>query len=442
MLSRFCCTVLVALACANAGALADEDVDFFERKIRPVLVERCYGCHSIESGKSKGGLRVDTKEAIRKGGESGPAIVEGDIAKSLVMAAIKYESYEMPPDGKLPDSTIAEFAQWIQRGAKDPRLEAETGTREEFKSEIDFESGKKFWAFRPLEAKAIPMSINRWGNGRIDHWVGDRLTRYSLSPSPSAPKEVLIRRLSFDLLGIPPLPGQVETFVNDPASDAYDSLVDQLLSAPEFGERWARPWLDLARFGEDQAHIVGSDRSLCFPNAYLYRDWLIKAFNDDMPYDEFVRLQIAADLMHPESQEHLPALGFMGLGPKYYRRNAPEVMAEEWEDRVDVLSRGILGLTIACARCHDHKFDPIGTEDYYALAGVFASTEMFNRPLRSETELGKNGHAKNPDDSLHILRETTPTDLHVMIRGGCATQRPDRPQTICKSPFAGCDSNV
>jgi len=431
MVPRLCCLFVLQAAFAGSS-LAEDDIVFFERKIRPILVDRCYGCHSIESGKSKGGLRVDTREAIRKGGESGPAVVEGDGVKSLILAAIKFESYEMPPDGRLSDAVIADFEHWIHRGATDPRLESELGTREDFKSEIDFEEGKKFWAFQPLEMKALPPSIDGWGSVRIDNWVGDRLQRDHLSPSPRASSLVLIRRISFDLTGLPPIPERVDAFLHESSDDAYRALVDQLLNEPGFGERWTRPWLDLARYGEDQAHIVGDDRSLCFPNAYMYRDWLIQSFNNDLPYDEFVRLQIAADLICPDQEQHLPALGFMGLGPKYYRRNAPEVMAEEWEDRVDVLSRGLLGLTIACARCHDHKFDPIGTEDYYALAGVFASTEMFNRPLRAETELGKNGHAKNPDDSMHVLRESDPTDLQVMIRGDAQRKGPLVPRRFVK----------
>jgi hypothetical protein len=428
----FVCFISISFSAHAPSALADEDLDFFERKIRPVLVEKCYGCHSIESGKSKGGLRVDTKEALRKGGESGPGVVERDLTKSLVIAAINYDSFEMPPGGKLGDSVIADFEHWIHRGAIDPRLESELGTREEFTSVIDFEEGKKFWAFQPTKSALLPDSINGWGNGRIDRWIADKLNANNLTPSPAASRTVLVRRLSFDLLGLPPLPEQTEAFVTDLSEDAYQKLVDQMLNAPSFGERWARPWLDLARFGEDQAHIVGNDRSLCFPNAYLYRDWLIRALNDDVPYDEFIRLQLAADLMYPAEEEHLPALGFMGLGPKYYRRNAPEVMAEEWEDRVDVLSRGLLGLTIACARCHDHKFDPIGTEDYYALAGVFASTEMFNRPVQSNVEMGKDGHAKDPANSLHVVREATPTDLHVMIRGDVQRKGPIVPRRFVK----------
>jgi Protein of unknown function (DUF1553)/Protein of unknown function (DUF1549) len=238
----------------------------------------------------------------------------------------------------------------------------------------------------------------------------------------------LIRRLSFDLVGLPPAAEEVAAFIGDPRDDAYQRLVDRLLGSPRFGERWARPWLDVARYAEDQAHIVGNDKSLFYPNAYRYRDWVIKALNDDVPYDRFVSLQLAADLIEPADESQLAALGFIGLGPKYYRRNAPEVMAEEWEDRVDVVSRGLLGLTVACARCHDHKYEPISTADYYALAGVFASTEMFNRPLESGRETDEKGRAEKPEDAIHIIRDSEPRDLNVFLRGNVETKGPVVPR--------------
>jgi hypothetical protein len=249
----------------------------------------------------------------------------------------------------------------------------------------------------------------------------------------------LIRRLSFDLIGLPPTPEQVGAFVNDRSPKAIEKLVDRLLASPHYGERWASMWMDVSRYAEDQAHIVGNDRSLTFPNAYLYRDWLIKAFNADVPYDRFIKLQLAADVVEPDDQGNHVALGFIGLGPKYYRRNAPEVMADEWEDRVDVVSRGLLGLTVACARCHDHKFDPIATEDYYALAGVFASTEMYNRPLKTlaneppkiEKRKGKKKRRRNnPDNAMHVIRDGNVRDLPVYIRGNHKT-----PGAIVKRRF-------
>jgi len=211
---------------------------------------------------------------------------------------------------------------------------------------------------------------------------------------------------------------------------ALERVVSRLLSSPHYGERWARPWLDLARYAEDQAHIVGNNQALFYPNAYLYRDWVINSLNQDMPYDEFIRRQLATDLIEPANDEHLAALGFMGLGPKYYRRNDLAVMADEWEDRVDTLTRGLQGLTVACARCHDHKYDPITTEDYYGLAGVFASTEMFNRPLlqpkpadapaKSEDQSKqdkKEKKDKTPQEAMHIVRDAKLTNLNVFIRG-------------------------
>ncbi len=428
-------TLLAILWCSSSFVLAEstiDDVDFFERKIRPVLVERCYGCHSLESGKSKGGLRVDSKEALRRGGDSGPAIVEKDPLKSLLMSAIRYESNEMPPDGKLQEEVIAAFERWILDGAVDPRSEADSTPTESFVTTIDYERGKQHWAFQPLAGVELPLVHMDWGSSAIDRWVAATLKSKGLAPSEPASPSILLRRVTFDLIGIPPSIQEMEEYLRDDSPWAYERVVDRLLQSPRFGERWARPWLDLSRYAEDQAHIVGDDRSLCYPNAYRYRDWLIHAFNSDMPYDQFVRLQLAADLMPEAENRDLPALGFMGLGPKYYRRNAPEVMADEWEDRVDVLSRGLLGLTVACARCHDHKLDPIGTEDYYALAGIFASSEMFNQPLSESIELGKNGQAKSPSDALHILKESTPVDLNVMIRGDVARKGPLVPRRFLK----------
>ena len=210
------------------------------------------------------------------------------------------------------------------------------------------------------------------------------------------------------------MPEQVRAFVADESESAYSNIVEELLSSSTYGQRWARMWLDLARYAEDQAHIVGGNKSLFYPNAYLYRDWVISALNDDIPYDDFIRLQLAADLQKPVDQNQLAALGFVGLGPKYYRRNDPEVMAEEWEDRVDLVSRGLQGLTVACARCHDHKYDPVRTEDYYALAGVFASTDMHNQPLPSVKD-PKSKDAKNPDNTMHVIRDGKVRDLKVMI---------------------------
>jgi hypothetical protein len=338
----------------------------------------------------------------------------------------------MPPDGRLPEEVIENFRRWIERGAFDPRVESDK-PREALHSEIDYEAGRKFWAFQPPRPQPWPpVSRPEWSQRPIDVFVLAKLDEQGLTPNPPASPRMLLRRLSYDLTGLPPSPSLLEEFVADPTPEAYARVVERLLESPQYGERWARLWLDLMRYGEDQAHIVGNNTSLCYPNAYLYRDWLVKAFNEDLPYDDFIRHQLAADRLPPESGAEVAALGFIGLGPKYYRRNSPEVMADEWEDRVDTLSRGILGLTVACARCHDHKFDPIGTEDYYALAGVFASTRMYNRPLDEQVKLDKNGEAVSEKEAMHIVREGEATDVSVMIRGDVNRLGPTVPRRFLR----------
>jgi hypothetical protein len=402
---------LAFLLARPAGA----QVEFFEKKVRPVLVEHCYQCHSAQAKKVKGGLLLDTRDGLRRGGESGPALVPGDPDASLLLKALRYEDHEMPPAGKLPAAVIADVQNWIRQGAADPRV---GGPAPPAATAIDVTAGKRFWAFQPPRPYVAPAVRNTaWPQRTIDPFLLARLEHAGLAPGPPADRRTLIRRVTFDLTGLPPTPEEVEVFAADPAPDAYEKVVERLLGSPHYGERLARLWLDVARYAEDQAHIVGTDRSLCYPNAYLYRDWVVRAFNDDVPYDRFVRLQLAADLIDPDDRSNHAALGFLGLGPKYFGRKAAAVMADEWEDRVDTVGRGLLGLTVACARCHDHKFDPITTADYYALAGVFAGTQMFNRPLDDKRTKKTDGEANEPRDALHIVREGTPTDLTIFVRG-------------------------
>lgn len=409
--------------------LAQEE--FFEKKIRPVLIEHCYKCHAQDAKARKGNLRLDTAAGSRAGGDSGPAIVPGKPDDSLLLSALEYEAFEMPPSRQLPAQVIADFRHWIQLGAVDPRESPAESTPAH--DQIDIAQGRSFWAFQiPQQAEFPDQNPPPANSDRIDALVSRRLQQQQLEPNPSASRQHLLRRLSFDLIGLPPTYQQMQQFVSDESADALPRMIDRLLDSPQYGQRWARMWLDVARYAEDQAHIVGSNKALFYPNAWMYRDWVIDALNADMPYDRFVQLQLAADLLEPGNEKVQPALGFIGLGPKYYRRNNPEVMAEEWEDRVDVVSRGLLGLTAACARCHDHKYDPVRTEDYYALAGVFASTEMYNKPLPAspvaEQQAGdseKNDNAKQkkkprkkePEEALHVIREGKPQDLAVMIRG-------------------------
>jgi len=415
-------SVLLLPGASGAAAEPPHQHDFFEQEIRPVLVRHCYACHSAEAaaaGKLKGGLRLDSREAARTGGDSGPAVVPGDPDASLLVEALRYETFQMPPDGQLATDVIRNFERWVKSGADDPRDEGTPPSH----AALQQPSPADHWAFSPPTRHGLPrVSHPAWLQQPIDAFIAARLDAEGLSPNPPAARRTLVRRLYFDLLGLPPAPADVDAFVADETPGAFERLVDRLLASPHYGERWGRLWLDVARYAEDQAHIVGNNRELCYPNAFLYRDWVIKALNGDLRYDEFVRLQLAADLLSPSDPHNLVALGFIGLGPKYYRRNALEVMADEWEDRVDVVGRGLLGLTVACARCHDHKYDPIPTEDYYALAGVFASTEMFNRPRDESAETGKNGQAKEPESALHIIRDAQPHDLHVHIRGDVQNQ--------------------
>ncbi|CAN5791352.1 hypothetical protein BH23PLA1_BH23PLA1_13100 [soil metagenome] len=438
-------TALVLLPMSRADEAAG--FDFFEAKIRPLLVEHCYQCHSGESKSLKAGLLVDTREGLLEGGDGGPSIEPGDPDASLLIEALRYEGLQMPPAGKLPAHVVADFETWISMGAPDPREGngSETSTKAEA---IDYATARQSWAFQ-TPTRHDPPSVEHADRLRspIDAFLINKLEAEGLGPNPEADRQTLIRRLTFDLIGLPPTPEEVEAFLSDETQEAFENLVDRLLDSPRYGERWARMWLDVARYGEDQAHIVGNNKSLFYPNAFIYRDWVINVLNDDLPYDEFVRLQLAADLIAPEDESNRAALGFIGLGPKYYRRNTAEVMADEWEDRVDVLTRGLLALTVACARCHDHKFDPIPTDDYYALAGVFASTEMFNQPLDDSKETEKNGQAKDPAEAIHVIRESKPTDLNVFIRGNVEQKGeivPRRFLTILSpgapEPFASSES--
>jgi Protein of unknown function (DUF1553)/Protein of unknown function (DUF1549)/Planctomycete cytochrome C len=411
---------------SRAAELSAADLDFFEKKIRPVLIDKCYECHSASAKKVQAKLLLDTRDAIRKGGESGPAVIPGKPEDSIIIKALRYEKLKMPPSGRLSDPIVADFEKWISTGAADPR---ETPANV-VAINIDFDAAKKTWTFQPPRAQSSPkVKDAKWPIQKIDHFILAKLEANGLTPAPAADARTLLRRLYFDMIGLPPSPEEVDAFVSAYAAKpqaALEKVVDDLLKSPHYGERWARLWLDVARYAEDQAHIVGSDASLTYPNAYLYRDWVIESLNTDMPYDRFIKLQIAADQIDAKDTKQLPALGFLGLGPKYYDRGKLMVMADEWEDRVDIVGRGLLGLTVACARCHDHKFDPIPTTDYHALAGVFASTRMMNMPLNDKVEKRDKSpdEAKAPKDAMHIVRDGTVTDLTVFIRGNTDNKGP------------------
>lgn len=363
------------------------DLDFFESKIRPVLVENCYECHSVEAanrGKQKGGLLLDSKDGIRTGGDTGPAVVPGNVSGSLLLKALRQEDLEMPPKGKLSDEIIADFTRWIERGAVDPR---EGSTKPLKSTRID---ASDHWAFQVPQKPNLPtVGDSKWGRSEIDRFILHQLETRQLSPVPSASPEVLVRRIYFNLLGLPPTPEQVDEFLKASAEDhdsAVAKLVDSLLDSPHYGERWGRHWLDVARYAEDQAHTFGVKKR---ENAHQYRDWVIRMFNEDLPFDEFIKFQLAGDLMEGQSEDRFrqfSGLGFLGLGAQYYKNSdKAQAEADELDDTIDTLTRGFMGLTVSCARCHDHKFDPIPTQDYYALAGIFNGRRYTDIPLADES---------------------------------------------------------
>ena len=353
---------------------ASADDAFFESKIRPVLAEKCYSCHSAESGKSKGDLWLDTRDNIRKGGETGPAVVPGDLEKSLLIHAIRYtdEDTAMPPKnkgGKLPDSVIADFEQWVRMGAPDPREGGVAMT-----SLYDPEAAKSWWAYQPVQNPAVPEPKDGdWGHNDIDQFILSSLEAANLTPVPDANANSLLRRVYLDLAGLPPPPDAVEKFNANPDIEA---VVDSLLSTRQFAERWGRHWLDVARYAES----TGRDVNVTMPEAWRYRDYVIESIHEDKPFDQFIREQIAGDLL-PDSgdadrAEKLIATGFLAIGAKALNETDPRQFAVDLADeQIDAVSQAFLGQTISCARCHDHKFDPISQRDYTALAGIFLSTE-------------------------------------------------------------------
>jgi hypothetical protein len=364
-----------------------EGAEFFEKYIRPVLAERCYECHSTQARKVKGRLLLDSQAGIAKGGASGPVLVPGEVDKSRLIEAIRWTDVDlaMPPQGKLSSQQIEKFEQWVKMGAPDPRTEAASASAKKATTP-NLGAGRKWWAFLPVAEIAPPaVKDQAWAKKKIDFFVVQALEAKQLSPSPPADLRTLIQRAYLDLTGLRPTYEQTEAFANDPSDKAYAQIIEQLLASPQYGQRWGRYWLDVARYGEDNPTSEATNRP--YPYAWRYRDWVIDALNRDVPYNQFVALQLAADLIPKTRRSDLAATGFLGAGPIYHKdgRLSKDVIEnlymDDWDERVDVVSRGVLGLTVACARCHDHKFDPITTRDYYALAGVFASTVAAPRPI-------------------------------------------------------------
>ena len=383
--------LILSLAFATAAVAADEadkpalpepkptaeQLAFFESKIRPVLTDKCYKCHSEKAEKIRGGLVLDTRDGIRRGGDNGPAVVPGELKDSLLIDAIRYTSKDtaMPPEksgGKLPDNVIADFETWVKMGAPDPREGAAKVVKK-----TDMEEAKKWWSYQPPK-KSEPPTVKdaAWPRGDIDRFLLAGLEAKGLQPVGDADKTSLLRRVYFDLIGLPPTLKEIDDFIKDTSANALAKVVDRLLASKHFGERWGRHWLDVARYAESS----GKDVNVAYPHAWRYRDYVIAAFNEGKPFDQLVREQIAGDLL-PAKDDHekannIVATGFLAIGAKGHNEQNPrQFYLDLADEQIDTMSQAFLGLTVACARCHDHKFEPIPQRDYYALAGIFLSTD-------------------------------------------------------------------
>lgn len=382
------CVVLSACG-LHAAEYSAEQVDFFESKIRPVLIKECYGCHSNKTGNARGGLRLDTRELTHIGGSSGPAVVPGNLDESLLFNAIIHEDFVMPPKRKLSSNVIADFRTWIEMGAPDPR-ESEVQTINPTVTEADIEQARKsFWAYQPPKLIEPPAyNDHEWPINDIDRFVLSKLEESDLEPAVEASPHQILRRLCFDLVGLPPTPDQIEFFESywqRSPDKAVAMVVDRLLDSPQFGERWGRHWLDVVRYAES----TGREVNMTYPHAWRYRDFVIDSFNDDKPFNEFVQQQIAGDLMPAETDEqwaeNLVATTFLAMGAKNVNeQNRVQFQADLVDEQIDATTRVFMGMSVSCARCHDHKFDAFSQADYYALAGVFSNaTTYFGNPPSS-----------------------------------------------------------
>ncbi len=369
---------MCAALCGSLFAATPEQIEFFEKNIRPVLAEQCYACHSAKTT-ALAELRLDTRESVLKGGSRGPALTPGDPDASLILTALSYKKLDlqMPPTGKLAEEQIADFRRWIEMGAPDPRDEAPAPVTQT--TGYDFEKERKFWAFRPVTQPAVPAAEGETV-GPVDAFLAAKLAAAGLEPAPPIDKRALLRRVTYDLTGLPPTREEIAAFLADDSPGAYEQVVERLLASPHYGERWARHWLDVVRYAETNGHEFDNDKL----DSWRYRDYVVRALNDDLPYDVFVKEQIAGDLMR---NKRLSADGSCYETPiasgAYWLwevLNSPtdsvKSRADQVDNQLDVLGRAMFGLTVACARCHDHKFDPIPTKDYYSLAGILHSTQM------------------------------------------------------------------
>ena len=455
------CTLWVAPLWAEDG----DGVAFFESRIRPVLVQHCYECHSSQADELKGGLSLENAASVVKGGDSGTAVVGGKPDESLILDALKYDGMEMPPDGKLPESVIQDFKKWIAMGAPDPR-EGEAA-KPRAASTIDIAAGRKFWAFQPPVKSAIPaVKDSNWPATFIDRFVLADLEAAGNDPSPEIGKARLLRRVTYDLTGLPPTEGELYAYLSDTDPQALAPVVDRLLASRASAEQWARHWLDVARYADSN----GGDFNATFHDGWRYRNYVIDAYARDMPYDQFVREQLAGDLLPSDREEDrvrgLIATGFLAVGPKMLsERDKLKLKMDVVDEQVDTVGKVFLGMTLGCARCHDHKFDPIPTTDYYALAGIFRSTDCLDgeiqqyvsdyvrRPLpmppehaaalaKHEGEKGElKQQLKSAQDGLKksevALKSVKSGGLQVVVDDAQATQVGEWKASVFTKPFVG-----
>ncbi|MEO8351362.1 MAG: DUF1549 domain-containing protein, partial [Chthoniobacteraceae bacterium] len=379
------CSFIAALGAVScAHAMSPEEVEFFEKRVRPVLAEQCYKCHGPD--KQKAELRVDSRAAILKGTDLGPVVVPGKPEESSFIKSIRHEGDAKMPEkaDKMPDEQIDALTEWVKMGL--PWPENDQSAVPDAK-----QLASQHWAYQPIrrvpppDVSASPAAVH----DEIDAFIIQKLDQAGLEPSAAADKRTLIRRATFDLIGLPPTVEEVAAFENDTAPDAYAKVIDRLLASPAYGERWGRHWLDVARYADSKGYVFQEERK--YPFAYTYRDWVIRAFNEDLPFDQFVIQQLAADFVtSKDNPSPLAAMGFLTVGRRFLN-NQQDII----DDRIDLVGRGLMGLTIACARCHDHKFDPIEQKDYYALYGVFASSrEPSELPVLPGEADGEEARAK------------------------------------------------
>ena len=413
--------LVIATMWAADSSNERDGIEFFEKKIRPVLVAKCYECHSqqaIRSKKLKANLLLDSKSGVLAGGESGQAIVPGKPTESLLMEAIRHQSLQMPPNEKLDDYVIADFARWIELGAPDPRAAAMID-----RNALNLEVGREHWAFQPLRKVERPIVEQASVRSTIDQFVVAKLLAKQMTPSVEANRRTLIRRVYFDLVGLPPTPSEVEEFVSDNSAVAYENLIDRLLASPRYGERWARHWLDVARFGESEGSNPEEDKLR--RNAYRYRDAVIKAFNEDLPFDQFVAHQLAGE--NETNQSFTRDLSqFIQLGTRLQRNSHPnDKKFHVLDDMISATGSAFLGLSIACARCHDHKLDPITSEEYYELTAVFFDlAKVSDKVGVNRVNLLREPHLLAAGSWQRPVKKVEPGFVRVLMRGQGDAEQP------------------